>query len=97
MQIARLNASRKVLDFRRFSDVYTEGLFGFVSPDANQWNTEVVGQKPDRVQNDALFTECASQNGMNLIDNQREDLVNPCNPTPHWPQWSAKTHSPGPN
>src|SRR5208282_6154874 len=21
-------------------------------------------------------------------------LVNPCNPTPHWPQWSAKTHSP---
>jgi upstream activation factor subunit UAF30 len=20
--------------------------------------------------------------------------ANPCNPTPHWPQWSAKTHSP---
>src|SRR5271165_804301 len=24
-------------------------------------------------------------------------LVNPCNPTPRWPQWSAKTHSHGPN
>src|ERR1700757_445442 len=24
-------------------------------------------------------------------------LANPCNPTPHWPQSSAKTHSPGPN
>src|SRR5271165_3873104 len=24
-------------------------------------------------------------------------LANPCNPTPHWPQCSAKTHSPGPN
>ena len=21
-------------------------------------------------------------------------LSNPCNPTPRWPQWSAKTHSP---
>ena len=24
-------------------------------------------------------------------------LANPCNPMPHWPQWSAKTLSPGPN
>src|SRR6266404_3742278 len=24
---------------------------------------------------------------------QKTPLANPCNPTPHWPQWSAKTHS----
>src|SRR6516162_879637 len=54
-----------------------ECLFGFVSPDANQRNTQVVRQKPDRVQNDALFTECASQNGMNLIDNQHAHLELP--------------------
>jgi len=47
-----------------------ERLFSFASPDANQRNAQVVGQKPDRVQNDPLFAERASQNGMDLIDNE---------------------------
>jgi len=38
-----------------------ERLFSFASPDANQRNAQVVGQKPDRVQNDPLFAERASQ------------------------------------
>jgi len=37
-----------------------ERLFSFASPDANQRNAQVVGQKPDRVQNDTLFAERAS-------------------------------------
>jgi hypothetical protein len=47
-----------------------EGLFGFVSPDTNQRNAQVIGQKADRVQNDPLFAKRASQNGMDLIDNE---------------------------
>jgi hypothetical protein len=47
-----------------------ERLFSFASPDANQRNAQVVGQKPDRVQNDPLFAERARQNGMDLIDNE---------------------------
>jgi hypothetical protein len=52
-------------------------MFGFVSSNANQRNAKVVGQKPDRVQNDTLFTERASQYGMNLIDNEHAHLKLP--------------------
>jgi hypothetical protein len=53
-----------------------ERLFSFASPDANQRNAQVVGQKPDRVQNDPLFAERASQNGTDLIENEHAHADN---------------------
>jgi hypothetical protein len=60
-----LNATRTVQNYSRLSQLLVghEGLFSFVRPDADQRNAKVVGQKPDRVQNNTLFTERASQYG----------------------------------